>query len=164
MWQRVQTLYLSLALICIFLAILFPIFQLSAGEHALQFDVYGIKAMISGETESYSALPLYIIYILMGILALVTIFSFKNRKRQLAMGRINFLISLLLTVFLLLFSFWGVELASVVEGEDVMAGVEHEVSLGLGFFFSIAILPLIFLANLGIKRDEKLIRSLDRLR
>lgn len=164
MWQRVQTLYLVLALTCVFLAILFPIFQLTAGENALVFDAYGIASKIKGQDVTFNNLPLYIVYILIGILCLLTIFSYKNRKRQIGFGRINFMITLLLVVFLLLFSFWGVDLASAIEGKNIIKDIEYEVSLGLGFFFSVAILPFIFLANLGIKRDEKLVRSLDRLR
>jgi len=35
---------------------------------------------------------------------------------------------------------------------------------GIGYFGPIAALPFVFLANRGIKKDENLIKSLDRLR
>ena len=164
MWQRVQTLYLVLALICVFLAIFFPLFKLSIEDIEMVFDAYGAKGYEGGEMRTQKDVPLYLANVLVGILILVTLFLYKNRKKQLLVGRINFFLNIFLVIFLFTFTFWGVEIYASVENIELPEDVEYKTSLGLGFFFCVAVLPLVFLANLGIKRDEKLVRSLDRLR
>lgn len=164
MWQRVQTLYLVLAVISVFLAIFFPLFKLSVEDIEMVFDAYGAKAFKDGELRNQKDVPLYFANLLVGILTLITLFLYKNRKKQLLVGRINFFLNIILVIFLFAFTFWGVEIYAAVENIDLPEEVGYTTSVGLGFFFNVAVLPLIFLANLGIKRDEKLVRSLDRLR
>jgi glycopeptide antibiotics resistance protein len=81
--------------------------------------------------------------------------GYKNLKRQLKLVRTAFYIYLLLVITLIIFSSVGL---SNFTNEPLKR------ELGLGFFLFIAGLPFVFLANLSIKRDKKLIDSLNRLR
>ena len=82
-----------------------------------------------------------------GILALVNIFLFKNRKLQLRLCYLGiFLSAALLTLYFL-------------EMENFASG-----TLAFWCIFHFAILIFYILAARGITRDQKLIRSLDRLR
>lgn len=85
--------------------------------------------------------------VIIGVLAFITIFLFNNRKMQL---RLTYL-GILFSVVLLLLYF--LEIGNFFKGE---------VALWCLFYF--AILLFYLLAARGIRSDQKLIRSLDRLR
>ena len=85
----------------------------------------------------------------------VTLMGYKNLKRQLKLVRTSFYIYFLMVIGLVVFS-------SVGFGNLTNEPLKRE--LGLGFFLFISGLPFVFLANLSIKRDKKLIDSLNRLR
>ena len=90
---------------------------------------------------------------IIGVLSIVSLLSFKNRKLQLLLTSLNFLAIGLLISLLYVFSL-GVDYF----GQDGTSS--FKISLGL--------IVLIILFNLlafrGIKKDEELIRSMDRLR
>jgi len=96
---------------------------------------------------------LVIIIIALGILALICMFLFKNRKLQFR-----------LSVFGVLFSI-GFLFLEYLKVE----GFKKEFAVSTGSYQIGALLPLImviffFLAARGIYKDEKLVKSLDRLR
>jgi hypothetical protein len=81
--------------------------------------------------------------------------SYKNLKRQLKWARSC---TFLYAVFVL---------ASIVfyyAGGGFFIEGEYALELGLGYALLIAGFPFCFLAQLGIKKDKKLLDSLDRLR
>lgn len=85
------------------------------------------------------------------ILALVTIFLYKNRKLQFILGRVNIVLNLIL---LGLFVYWSL----IVPGESNIS------EKGIGMFIPIISIVFLVLANKAIKRDEDLVKSVDRLR
>jgi hypothetical protein len=50
---------------------------------------------------------------------------------------------------------------SVTISEEI---VSEDPTYGVGLYLLVSAIPFIFLANRGVKNDEKLIKSLDRLR
>ncbi len=89
--------------------------------------------------------------ILSGILSFLIIFVFKNRKLQFVLGRINILLNLiLLGVF--------VYLSLNLPGEALVS------EKGIGQFIPVITIVLLVLANKAIKKDEQLVKSVDRLR
>lgn len=89
-----------------------------------------------------------IILVLVGALSLS---SFKNRKRQILLNNISIIINALLIGVLV---YWMQNLSGGIDFPE--KGIEP-------VFPSIAIICL-FLANIFIKRDERLVKSVDRLR
>lgn len=87
-----------------------------------------------------------ILAILAGLVALISIFLFKNRKLQLNLVRFATLSSLGAIASLFLIQPW-----------------EHIVKLWPFYLLPVG-LVLLILAIRGIKSDEKLVKSLDRLR
>lgn len=86
-----------------------------------------------------------------GLLSFIIIFIFKNRKLQFVLGRINILLNLiLLSVF--------VYLSLTLPGEILIS------EKGIGQFIPIVAIVLLVLANKSIKKDEQLVKSVDRLR
>jgi uncharacterized membrane protein YfhO len=81
------------------------------------------------------------------ILCFIAIFLYKNRKRQLTLTVINCILSIVLIVVYFL------------EIQKFEKGI-----ISLSCLFTLAIPLFLFLAARGIWRDEKLIKSLDRLR
>lgn len=85
------------------------------------------------------------------ILALITIFLFKNRKLQFVLGRINIILNFIL---LGVFVYWS----PTVSGETYVS------EKGIGMIIPIISIVLLVMANRAIKKDENLVKSVDRLR
>lgn len=137
MLQRIQTVYLVLALIVTgVLPFLFPLWK--TGENG---DFYFMQDMM------YAAF-----FGLSTTLSLLSIISFKKRQNQFVMGRLNIILNLIL---LGLFVYRWLNLP----GEAVEASEK-----GIGMFLPIVAIVFLVLANKAIKRDEDLVKSVDRLR
>jgi len=89
-----------------------------------------------------------------GALALINIFMFKNRPLQLRLGYLLIVLSILLPLVagLLMYN------EGSLNAPDV--GIED----GLGIYMPIIALITTILANRFIKKDNKLVKSMDRLR
>ena len=97
------------------------------------------------------------IYICIGVIITFIIISiglFKKRKVQLKLNRLIFLLTIGLLVFLYFEADKAVELFNSGQNPLYKASI----------YFAVAALPLLFLANRGIKKDEDLVKSLDRIR
>ena len=84
-------------------------------------------------------------------MSIATIFLFKNRQMQFVLGRLNILINFILLGLL-------VYLSLSLPGE---AAVSEK---GIGMFFPVLVVVLLVFANRAIKKDEDLVKSVDRLR
>lgn len=151
MIQRVQTVYLILIAICAGLVFAFPFSSYQIGGNEYVYNVFGFTM----NKVSILTIPLYPIIMGIGGLAILSIFLYKNRKLQLRINQANYLL-ILGAIVLLFLDFGSLETAL---GED-----SKSVSYGIGMFLPVACLVFNFLANRGIKNDEKLIKSMDRLR
>lgn len=87
-----------------------------------------------------------------GALLILTIFSFSKRPRQLKLGNTSMLIGLATTVC------WG--LLYYKMSSYKMAGLINELNGAIAFLLVV----LILLGNRGVKNDEQLVKSLDRIR
>jgi len=85
-------------------------------------------------------------------LTLVSIVSYKKRQNQFVMGRLNIILNLIL---LGLFVYRSLN----VSGETPAVSEK-----GIGMFLPIVAIVLLVLANKAIKKDEDLVKSVDRLR
>lgn len=147
MIQRIQSLYLLLAA--------------AAGAAALSFDLW--KATLTNSTNpvyvnASSNYLLFVLYIIIILLSLATIFLFKKRKLQFR-----------LTIFNILFGFGALGYQYYVVQQTANKLSSGGVSIVSASYLPASFLPivviiLLFLAVRGIYKDEKLIKSLDRLR
>lgn len=138
MIQRIQSVWLFLA--SIFNAITFR-FPFYVGDW--QKDTTPAPVDLNAQTTIWFT----ILTILTGALALVTIFLFSNRKLQLKLTVAGLLLSVVLLVL------YFMEIGNFNSGD---------IALWSLFYFAIFVCYL--LAAKGIRKDEKLIKSLDRLR
>ena len=106
-------------------------------------------------------MKIYIPYILSGslaalsvIVALFEIFQYRNRLNQIKIGAINALIMAGALIACLYFTYKGqTELLPEIRGNYVF-----------GVFFPLGAMLFNSLANRFIKKDEQLVRSVDRIR
>ncbi|MFB3388149.1 DUF4293 domain-containing protein [Flavobacterium sp. LAR06] len=139
MIQRIQTVYLLLTFVVTGVLMFFiPLWTLNTG-----------KAFYFMQDQFYT--------ILLGLstmLTIVSIISFKKRQNQFVMNRLNIILNLIL---LGLFVYRSLNLS----GETAVNAVSVK---GIGMFLPIVAIVLLVLANKAIKKDEDLVKSVDRLR
>ena len=138
MLQRIQSIWLLLVAIFAAITFRFPFYNGDWLKDAIQSPV---------DLNAKTTIWLSIVTVLTGALAFVTIFLFDNRKLQLKLCYLG----IFLTVVLLILYF--------LEMNNFTSG-----SIALWCIFHFAILGSYILAARGIWKDEKLIKSMDRLR
>ncbi|WP_417871709.1 DUF4293 domain-containing protein [Winogradskyella sp.] len=136
MIQRIQTLYLFLSVV------------ISAGlifVFHLWTNTEDVKVFAAND---YLYLGLFLAS---ALLSLIAIFSFKNRKSQFVMGRLNIILNFIL-------------LGIFVYQSLNISGETNVSEKGIGIFLPIFSIVCLVLANKAIKKDEDLVKSVDRLR
>ena len=156
MIQRIQTVYLLLSIILLTIVSFGnPIFYL-IGNKIYEFTLFGVFDTVKVEgAKTYSNYPLYLVSILAVILQVIAILSFKDLKRQSLLVKISGLLHVLLIFAVIAYYFLH---SNPVKTEQTT------IQIGNGFYLISLSLIGIILANNGIKRDKKLIDSLNRLR
>jgi O-antigen ligase len=89
--------------------------------------------------------------IILVLVGLLSIFSFNNRKRQILLNTISIIINALLIGILI---YWLLKLSGGIQFPE--KGIEP--------IFSLIAIICLFIANMYIKKDERLVKSVDRLR
>lgn len=142
MIQRIQTIWLLLAAVAAFLTLKLYFFTGNMIEPGMAISKF---TAITAQSNTL----LLITSVATGLLALISIFLFKDRKLQIKLVGIALVLSLL---NLLLFY---MQTRKFVPGEG---------NYGISALVALAIPILLFFALRGIYRDQKLVKSLDRLR
>ena len=141
MIQRIQSIYLLLAAICMLLMFIAPIETLQAVPTSLEFKGYNLQWFIQA------------LIVFTAAILVLTIFQFKNRNLQ---KRFCFGAVILVGITFLA-AFFG---AAAIPTTIKVIAVVYKWGLSLPLISIV----FIFLALSGINKDEKLIRSADRLR
>ncbi len=144
MIQRIQSVWLFLAAMLNGLLFICPLYR---------YTPAGATAALTEGVRNY--MPLFIAAAVATLLPLVTIFFYGDRKRQKGMIWIS-LISCL-SLFGLMLS----HLSNLKNATPPVTNVEYVLP---GILVTLAAVVLELLAIRGIRKDEKLIKSLDRLR
>ena len=149
MIQRIQSVYLAIAIICLALLFIFPF----SSYPGMEFNL--MELTNSSESGVKILYPLVVNVMISIILSVLSIISFKNRKRQQLFNKINFVVLLVLLIVM----FWDFNtIASQLPIE------RSDISFGVGLFLPIVALISLLMANRAISQDEKLIKSMDRIR
>ena len=138
MIQRIQTVYLLLTFVITGVLMFFiPLWTLNTGKafYFMQDQVYTVLLGLST------------------MLTIISIISYKKRQNQFVMGRLNIILNLIL---LGLFVYRSLNLSG--ETSNIVS------EKGIGMFLPIVAIVLLVLANKAIKKDEDLVKSVDRLR
>lgn len=126
----------------------------------------GLKILSTLDTlKKGIPMPLYIPFMLIICFNIWILISYKNLKRQLSFARINTFICLLLTAAIIIGFSLGTSIGKeMLNLEEITDQIEITTGMGLGFFTAIIAFPFALLAQISIKRDLKLIQSIDRIR
>lgn len=152
MIQRVQSIWLFLAALTLFLLLILPVVSTHTSTGDLSMLVGGLYQKINNVTQQLEAYTvLFAGTIFIGLICLANIFLFKNRSLQ---KRVILLITVLIIVLAAGIAAVAVKTPALMETPSVQAGA------------CLPVLAIIFcaLAFRGIRKDEQLIRSADRLR
>ncbi len=129
MLQRIQTIF-------IFLSVLGAVFLFLTAQDFLLFAPFPFVNSVC------------IALVLLGILS---IFSYKNRKRQILLNNISSFINALLLGLLV---YWLLTLSGGIDFPE--KGIEP--------VFPLIAIVCLLIANIYIRKDERLVKSVDRLR
>ncbi len=136
MIQRIQTVYLLIvALLAGALPFWLSLWTTASGE------------VVFAKQELLISLAFYGIT----LLALIAIFLYKNRQNQFVLNRLNIILNLFLLGF---FVYRSLNLS----GETSVS------EKGIGMLIPVFSIVFLVLANRAIKKDEDLVKSVDRLR
>jgi len=137
MIQRIQSIWLLFAAVCVFLT--------------LKFSTYvGTNKDLIPSTflNGVATLPLIFVTLAVGILTLITIFLYKNRKLQLRLT----ILAVLLEAGLV-FLYYNEIQTFIGKGTFSITAILH-----------VAVIVFLILAARGIRSDNKLIKDSNRLR
>ena len=129
MLQRIQTVW-------IFLAIIGAVFLFVTGQ---DFSLFGPVPFMS------------VACVILVLFGFISILSYKDRKRQLQLNKISFMINALL---LGLLAYWLLTLSGGIDFPE--KGIEP--------VFPLLSIICLLIANVYIRKDERLVKSVDRLR
>ncbi|HLG03349.1 MAG TPA: DUF4293 domain-containing protein [Bacteroidia bacterium] len=150
MIQRIQTIFLILIVLLFMLLLFIPIYELT------------VTASVTKTAPPYAFLTqrtllnlpiLAIACGLVAVIALVAIFMFKDRLRQMRLCRSGALFAILVAADVAVFPQWFVH--------DIDPSA---IQPALGAWLLFVNIPLFLFAYYFIKKDENLVRSADRLR
>ncbi|MFW5804177.1 MAG: DUF4293 domain-containing protein [bacterium] len=153
MIQRIQTLFLLVAVVLISLIF----FEKIASFISQTGEIYylylgGLKTSPDGNII-YNTLPLLVLNIIMLALIFFSIFLYKRRILQMR---------LVVYTMLLILGFIGVAIYYVLHLKNQL--LIESITFSYTAIFPIIAFILLYLAFRGIRRDEILIRSIDRIR
>lgn len=146
--QRIQSVYLLIAIILMIVFAFFPALTFELGGREF---VYG--ALETGKVGVTHIDPLMLmLVVLISLLAFIDIFLYKNLQRQMTVCFVDIIIGLAMLVAICIQAF-------VVSGKEGL-------TLQWQWYLALPVLSIIFLmlAHKAMSRDKKMLRDADRLR
>ncbi|MDP4662664.1 MAG: DUF4293 domain-containing protein [Salibacteraceae bacterium] len=150
MIQRIQSLYLAAATLLTLLLLFLPWVTYQTETTSMAFDV------LHGNENGLNAIYLLPSVLITTGLSMAAIFLFKDRKKQ--MKYVRFAMIFAVVIFL------NFGLLHFVNIQNLTAVGKLQMSYGIPAALLLVNLVLYWLANKAIKKDDDLVRSVDRLR
>jgi hypothetical protein len=144
MIQRIQSLWLALAAITTALMVLLNIYD---------YNVHMGDVIIAHRVKVNDHYLSLVCVVLATLLPTIAIFFFQNRKRQVLMAGVT----LVCLAAVIAISLWRV--ANVTAQTDITDG-----RYGAGALLPVVSIVFLLLAMAAIRKDDKLVKSMDRLR
>jgi len=151
MIQRIQSIYLALAAVIAGIAPFVKVGTFIKEERQFIYSMWSVKENVAqGAIYNNNILYLGMLGLLIAVLALITVFLYKNRKKQISYCTVLMGLNLL----------WVFAVLILVPKFVLNAEIEFNP------FIAIMLAPtiLIWLAQKAIGKDEKMVRAADRLR
>lgn len=151
MLQRIQTIYLFISTIVITLILFVPFFEFNSGGYVFDADSIDVVSQ-NVVSRAVNTIPIAILVLLCALITFVSIFLYK--KRGLQMRLTVFSIILLLGVYVLIafYRFLIIDFSIV------------STTYSYGLIIPLIAAILNYMANRRIKKDDDLVKSVDRIR
>lgn len=156
MIQRIQSIFLAIIAIAMGVMAFTPIWDKTGQSESVTLDAMSLTHLKNGQVLS-SENTMYILAaaLVVAAVALVSLFSFKNRKRQMLLGLINSL-AIGATLLILIYT--------IFKKGMLLYEPSYEGHYGIGFYAAGVAFFANWIANRFIRKDEMLVRSADRMR
>ncbi|MCB0429576.1 MAG: DUF4293 domain-containing protein [Flavobacteriales bacterium] len=152
MIQRIQTIYLLLAVAFIMALFYFPLGKMAGDTGEASYFIYGLMEGLEGKVTLLTPFPfgLWIVFVL---ISFATVLFYKNRPRQIFLCR---LLWMLVAVGQGVIFFYGYRLAGLFP--------DRSFKISPVAFLPLVSMLFVVLALRRIHKDEELVRAADRLR
>lgn len=160
MIQRIQSVFLLLVAISLALFMILPIWikvDMETGAFYKTFAFFLVHVSENGADPTYDWFPYDVSGTLAALgmaLSFIEIFSYRNRLTQIKIGAANSLVIVIALGMMVYFTY--------TDQKSIMPDIQGIYQLGL--FMPAAALIFNSLANRFIRKDEALVRSVDRIR
>jgi hypothetical protein len=144
MLQRIQTVYLLIAILLAGLVGFLVPFWADSNDKLIY-----LNSMLQSGEIFFMIIPA--VFMVSALIAVLTLISFKNRTKQIIYNRVNIVINFLL-------------LGIIVYHQLNLPGETMVSEKGIGVFIPLLVIVFLALANKAIIKDDKLVKSVDRLR
>ena len=153
MLQRIQTIYLIIVLLLLGGFLYFPIAEVAFANSQPQGIFLGHSFLLKATAtlELFAKMSMILAWLLIGM-NFITIFMYKNRKIQMFLCLLSSLLLMVLTLVAGYF-LWKLKL-------EAGSLVYYKITIFLPFLGAFSS----YLAYRGIKKDDQLVKSYDRLR
>lgn len=155
MIQRIQSVFLFVAVVFATMLMFTPIAAFDYGEHVMELTVLGVTNQV--DTNFFSGvytLPLLLLTIFTILIPLVTIFLYKKRSLQIKLSSLNVFLNAIICGLIFLYY-----------SSDIQKNISSEyVKYLFGTYIPLINMVMSVLAMRWIKKDIDLIKSVDRLR
>ncbi|SFF94254.1 DUF4293 domain-containing protein [Prevotella sp. KH2C16] len=151
MIQRVQTVYLLLALLATIICLCLPIGSIAPKGMGVEVEVFNLFVTAGQGTVSFSVWPLFALLLITCPLAIAAIMAYKKRRLQAKLCYWNIVFCLA----------WYVYYAFMVLNNFQQMGTYHPAFAVCLPFVAMALYAF---AHRGIMKDEELIKSSERIR
>lgn len=158
MIQRKQTLFMFVAAIALLALYFIPVASFWSEMAYYKFFIHKLDLQGPVEADVFRkglVMPLGIFNGITVLVIIISIFLFKKRRQQMRLVKLAILMNVIL-VGLIFFVY-----ASLI-GKTLNTTADY--SGDAGIYFTLISLIMLILANRAILKDEKLVRSVDRLR
>jgi hypothetical protein len=164
MIQRIQTLFLAIAAIAIMLMFFFPFASITEftdiQSEILETDYYKMSVMGIEDPSPDTIpqinlmvhLPVLVLTSIIFIIIISSILRYKNRKQQMNFVKITFFLNIIMVAGIFL------------NYQKLFSSGVISIELEMGAYLPLISLVFLIVANRYILKDEKLIKSVDRLR
>lgn len=158
MWQRIQSVFLGIAILSLILGLIYPVW--SASANSIEYKLYPIYFLVKEQTANGQVMkgeyfPFCLTSILMAAGATIAILEFRRFDDRLLQVKLGTLNSLVLA---------GVMICDVVFSNQVAKTYSIAWTYEPGFYLGFVAILCNWLAVRFIRRDEKLVRESNRIR
>ena len=150
MLQRIQTVYLLLASICMVVSLLTHLAVFTVGGEIVNFEAMGFY---QNEEIIFSTWGLFIIGNISAVMSVLIVFIYKKRMLQIRLAGMNLFI---------IIGYYGLIAFYILKRNPEVGSIFQGVGIGMVTPFIAIVLTYLAIRKIGA--DEALIRSLNRIR